>query len=70
MKASILGKSVISISYCEILICFMLQSQKQRAKKVVSDNLGLVDFAIGPVNSVFYLPNGQVIFWGEIQITE
>ena len=48
----------------------MLQSQKQQAKKVVSDNLGLVDFAIGPVNSVFYLPNGQVIFGGEIQITE
>ena len=42
----------------------MLQSQKQRAKKVVSDSLGLVDFAIGPLNSVFYLPNGQVIFLG------
>ena len=46
----------------------MLQSQKQRAKKVVSDSLGLVDFAIGPVNSVFYLPNGQVIFWGKFKL--
>ena len=34
----------------------------QRAKKVVFDSLGLVDFAIGPVNSVFDLPDGQVMF--------
>ena len=34
----------------------------QRAKKVVSDSLGLVDFAIGLVNSVFNLPDGQVMF--------
>ena len=36
----------------------------QDAKEVVSDNLGLVDFAIGLVNSVLNLPDGQVIFWG------
>ena len=36
---------------------------KQRAKKVVSDSPGLVDFAIGLVNSVFNLPDGQVIFF-------
>ena len=36
----------------------------QRAKKVVSDSLGLVDFAIGLVNSVPNLPDRQVIFWG------
>ena len=36
----------------------------QHAKEVVSDNLGLVDFAIGLVNSVLNLPDGQVIFWG------
>ena len=46
----------------------MLQSQKQRAKKVVSDRPGLVDFAIGLVNSVFYLPNGQVIFLGKFKL--
>ena len=34
-----------------------------RAKKVLSDSLGLVDFAIGLVNSVFNLSNGQVIFF-------
>ena len=39
--------------------------QVQRAKKVVSDSPGLVDFAIGLVNSVFNLPDGQVIFYEE-----
>ena len=42
----------------------------QRAKKVVSDSLGLVDFAIRLVIFVSNLPNGQVLFFGEIQITE
>ena len=37
----------------------------QRAKKVVSDSPGLVDFAIGLVNSVFNLPDGQVMFYEE-----
>ena len=35
---------------------------RQRAKKVVSDSPGLVDFAIGLVNSVLNLPNGKVKF--------
>ena len=39
----------------------------QHAKKVVSDSPGLVDFAIGLVNSVFNLPDGQVIFFGEFE---
>ena len=39
----------------------------QRAKKVVSDSLGLVDFAYGLVNSVFNLPNGQVMFFEEFE---
>ena len=39
------------------------QSSIQRAKKVVSNSPGLVDFAIGLVNSVFNLPDGQVIFF-------
>ena len=42
----------------------------QRAKKVASDSPGLVDFAIGPVILVLNLPDGQVLFVGEIQITE
>ena len=40
---------------------------KQRAKKVLSDSPGLVDFAIGLVNSVFNLPNGQVMFYEEFE---
>ena len=39
----------------------------QRAKKVVSDSWGLVDFAIGLVNSVFNLSNGQVMFYEEFE---
>ena len=42
----------------------------QRARKVVSDSRGLVDFAIGLVISVLNLRNGLVLFFGEIQITE
>ena len=41
--------------------------ESQRAKKVVSDRPGLVDFAIGLVNSVFNLPNGQVTFFEEFK---
>ena len=44
-----------------------MATQRQRAKKVMSDNLGLVDFAIGLVNSVFNLPNGQVMFFEEFE---
>ena len=42
----------------------------QRAKKVIFDSPGLVDFAIGLVIFVLNLPDGQVLFFGEIQITE
>ena len=42
----------------------------QRAKKVLSDSLGLVDFAIQLVIFVLNLPDGQVLFFGEIQIAE
>ena len=42
--------------------------QKQRAKKVVSDSPGLVDFAIGLVNSVLNLANGQVKFFEEFKL--
>ena len=42
----------------------------QRAKKVVSDSPGLVDCAIGPVIFVLNLPDGQLLFWGEIQIND
>ena len=39
----------------------------QHAKKVVSDSPGLVDFAIGLVNSVFNLSDGQVMFFEELK---
>ena len=39
----------------------------QRAKKVMSNSPGLVDFAIGLVNSVFNLPNGQVMFFEQFE---
>ena len=38
----------------------MKNKGKQRAKKVASDSPGLVDFAIGLVNSVLNLPDRQV----------
>ena len=44
--------------------------QVQHAKKVMSDSPGLVYFAIGLVIFVLNLPDGQVLFFGEIQITE
>ena len=40
---------------------------KQRAKKVVSNSPGLVDFAIGLVNSVVNLPDGQVRFFEQFE---
>ena len=45
----------------------MCPLNQQRAKKVLSDSLGLVDFAIGLVTSVFNLPDGQVMFYEEFE---
>ena len=43
----------------------------QRAKKVVSESPGLVDFAIGLVNSVLNLPDGKAkTFFRRIKITK
>ena len=42
----------------------------QGAKKVVSDNPGLVEFAVGLVDSVPNLLNRQVMFYEGIQIAE
>ena len=38
---------------------FQTTTPYQHAKKVVSDSLGLVDFAVGLVNSVINMPNEQ-----------
>ena len=45
----------------------LFQTVQQRAKKVVSDSPGLVDFAIGLVNSVLHLPDRQVMFFEEFE---
>lgn len=42
----------------------------QGAKKVVSDNPGLVEFAVGLVDSVLNLLNRQVMFYEGIQIAK
>ena len=42
----------------------------QRAKKVVSDSPGQVDFPIGLVNSVLNLPDGQAKIFRRIKITK
>ena len=47
-----------------------MPSGKQGAKKVVSDSPGLVDFAIGLAIFVLNLPDGQGLFFGEIQIIQ
>ena len=39
----------------------------QCAQKVVSDSPELVDFAIGLVNSVYNLPDGQVMVFEEFE---
>ena len=48
----------------------MISFNLQRAKKVVSDSLGLVYFAIEPVNPrpVPHLPEGQVKFLGKFRL--
>ena len=50
-----------------LLLIKLTYLQYQRTKKVVTDSLGLVDFVIGPVNSVFNLPDRQVMFFEEFE---
>ena len=57
-------------SCSHVLLLSMVQQQQanlmlllQRAKKVPSDSLGLVDLAIRIVNSVFNLPDEQVVMF-------
>ena len=60
-----MAKNFISTITSKSLAPRVLYSQ--RAKKVVSDSPGLVDFAIGQVNSVLNLSDGQVIFFEEFE---
>ena len=50
-----------------LILILPVINPEQRAKKVVSDSAGLVDFALGLVHSVFNLPDGQVIFFEEFK---
>ena len=60
-----MAKNFISTITSKSLAPRVLYSQ--RAKKVVSDSPGLVDFAIRLVNSVLNLSDGQVIFFEEFE---
>ena len=50
-----------------LILILPVINHEQRAKKVVSDSVGLVDFAVGLVNSVFNLTDGQVMFFEEFE---
>ena len=57
-----------SFAFLYIVFCFndcwaIILLYLQRAKKVMFDSVGLVIFVLN-------LPDGQVLFFGEIQITE
>ena len=68
-KTEIILHNILSSSLTIILLINFV-SFVQRAKKVVPDSPGLMDFAIGLVVFVLNLPDGKVLFFGEIQITE
>ena len=55
-------------SHCCRMISPKISFISQRVKKVVSDSPGLVDFAVGLVNSVLNLPDWQVRFFGEFKL--
>ena len=55
---------------CRRTVSLDLVCRTQCAKKVVSDSPGLVEFAIGLVNSVLNLPNGQMKFFEEFKLHE
>ena len=59
------AKILVSLILNSWILIYPMDSQ--RAKKVVSDSLGLVDFAIGLVNSVFNLPDWHVMFFEEFE---
>ena len=54
------NKKTFNLSKLQYLLQNKLNTDVQRAKKLASDSPGLVDFAIGLVNSVLNLPDGQV----------
>ena len=67
MHRQLFCKHVTFFGALSLIITLVCGEGRQHAKKVVSDSPGLVDFAIGLVNSVFNLPDGQVIFFEELE---
>ena len=55
-------------TFCQYFNKAVKKEAAQRAKKVVSDSPGLVDFAIGLVNSVLNLPDWQVKYFEEFNL--
>ena len=60
--------SLHTTPYKGVVACLLQLLFSQCAKKVVSDSPGRVDFAIGLVNSVLNLPDGQVKFFEEFKL--
>ena len=58
---------IVVLNKVSIIIFSLNSATQQRAKKVVSNSPGLVDFAIGLVNSVLNLPDGQVMFFEKFE---
>ena len=59
------------VEYCEFLKSHLFfKSFPKRAKNVVSDTPGLIDFAVGLVNYILNLPGWASGFFGGIQITQ
>lgn len=56
------------MSKLQYLLQNKLNTDVQRAKKLASDSPGLVDFAIGLMNSVLNLPDGQVKIFEEFKL--
>ena len=53
---------IFYLTKCESWVSGVTRLFYQRAKKVVSDSPGLLNFAMELVNSVFNLPDRQVMF--------
>ena len=67
--SALLIPAIFSMSLDHLLIkAGMLFTLAQRANKVVSDSLGLVEFDIGLVNSVLNLPIRQVKSFEEFKL--
>ena len=67
LSRQVARKGMHFINFAEVTICTTKMHVQPAKKLVVSDSPELVDFVIGLVNSVFNLPNGQVMFFEEFE---